>query len=358
MNTRIWMLTLGLLLGGVAGPAAAGFEDPLDTPAQPSALAARGLFNGLAQAGRRIVAVGQRGHILYSDDQGQHWTQAQVPLSSDLTAVHFPTARDGWAVGQDGVVLVSHDAGASWSRQLDGRAIGPLLVRYYAGQAPAGLSAETLQRLREDAQRFADGGADKPLLDVWFADAQNGYAIGAFNLLLATRDGGRSWEPALHRADNPRALHLYALRPVGGELYVVGEQGLVMKLDRAGGQFRALALPYRGTLFGVTGDGQGVIVYGLRGTALRSVDGGAQWTLLPAPQPVSLTASTKGAGLVLASQTGQLLAVAADGRLQALPLAQRVPASALLQLDDHHYLVAGPRGLHRIATGSSAEAQP
>jgi photosystem II stability/assembly factor-like uncharacterized protein len=77
--------------------------------------------------------------------------------------------------------------------------------------------------------------------------------------------------------DNPKALHLYAVRGVGGEIYIAGEQGLVLKLDRASGEFRPLELPYKGTLFGVTGNARAVLVYGLRGSLLRSIDGGRTW---------------------------------------------------------------------------------
>src|SRR3546814_12970323 len=105
----------------MAGTASAGFADPLDTPAIASALSDQHLINGLARAGDRVIAVGQRGHILLSDDDGAHWAQAKVPVSSDLTAVSFPTARDGWAVGHDGVVLAIQCGGTKWTRRLDGR---------------------------------------------------------------------------------------------------------------------------------------------------------------------------------------------------------------------------------------------
>ena len=95
-------------------------RDVLDTPAAKSPLAVRALVNGLAIAGTRIVAVGQRGHVLLSDDAGKSWQQAEVPVSSDLVAVSFPSASTGWAVGHDGVVLHSTNAGGRWTRQLDG----------------------------------------------------------------------------------------------------------------------------------------------------------------------------------------------------------------------------------------------
>lgn len=355
MNTRTASLASALLLAlSLGGPALAGgshFADPLDTPPQVSPLAARGLFNGLALAGERVVAVGQRGHVLYSDDGGQQWTQARVPLSSDLTAVHFPTPRDGWAVGQDGVVLVTHDAGASWVRQLDGRQLGALLLRSYAQNPPAGLSTDVLAGLQADAQRVADEGPDKPFLDVYFEDAQRGWIVGAFNLLLRTEDGGASWQPWMHAAANPRALHLYAIRAIGSELYLAGEQGLLRKWNPAQQQFEAIALPYQGTLFGLVGDAQGAVVYGLRGTAFRSIDQGRSWAPVATGSEVTLTAATRSAdgSWLLANQTGQVLRTRdAAASLSSLDLPQRLPASAVLALPGGSLILAGPRGLQRI----------
>ena len=111
MATRTFaplLATLALL----AAPSAwsAPYVDVLDTPAQKSSLASQRILNGVALAGNRVVVVGQRGHILYSDDRGSTWTQAIVPVSVDLVAVHFPSAQKGWAVGHSGVVLATADA--------------------------------------------------------------------------------------------------------------------------------------------------------------------------------------------------------------------------------------------------------
>ena len=45
------------------------------------------LLLDIAAAGNRLVAVGERGHILYSSDQGEHWVQAQVHTAVMLTLV-------------------------------------------------------------------------------------------------------------------------------------------------------------------------------------------------------------------------------------------------------------------------------
>ena len=94
-STILTTLMTAILLVPAMAFATAPFQDVLDVPAVKSALAAKTLLVGVTLAGKRIVSVGQRGHIVYSDDQGKSWTQASVPVSSDLLAVHFPTPQKG-----------------------------------------------------------------------------------------------------------------------------------------------------------------------------------------------------------------------------------------------------------------------
>lgn len=341
---RPLLLTLTALVAGqaLAQPA---FVSPLDMPAAPSSQAIHAPLNALAQAGGRLIAAGQRGHILFSDDT-RNWVQAQVPVSSDLTAVMFPSARQGWAVGHEGVVLHSSDAGATWRKQLDGRQIAALMLKHYGN--PANPDDPEAQRLKQDAELFAQQGADKPLLDVWFSDERTGFVTGAFNLILRTEDGGQSWTPWQDRVDNPRSMHLYGLRPAAGTLFMVAEQGLVLKLDAASQRFVKVPLPYEGTLFGVLGDDRLVLVYGLRGNALRSLDGGASWSKVDTGIETGITSGLISAdgSIVLASQTGQLLRSSDRGATFSRVAVDRVaPNFALASLADGAVALAGLGGV-------------
>jgi photosystem II stability/assembly factor-like uncharacterized protein len=322
---------------------AASWRDVLDTPAQKSPLAARGVLSGLARAGRRVVAVGQRGHVLFSDDAGQGWVQADVPVSSDLVAVHFPTPQAGWAVGHDGVVLASTDAGKTWSSKLDGRKLGEVLVAHYTRSGDA--------KWLDEARRFAAQGAENPFLDVFFDDAINGYVVGAFGLVLRTNDGGRTWEPLLDIADNPKALHLYAIKRVGSELFIAGEQGLMLRWSSEAKRFVALTIPYQGTLFGLLGNQRAVLAHGLRGNVVRSTDGGSTWQAVPTGVGVGLTASAldERGRFVIVSQAGHVLLSSDDGASFApVKVERQTPAAAVVSAGAGSLLLAGPRGLQAL----------
>jgi photosystem II stability/assembly factor-like uncharacterized protein len=338
-------LSLSLAAGSCA---AAPLVDVLDLPAQHSELAVRSPLLDVAQAGQRLVAVGQRGHILYSDDNGKSWAQADVPVSSDLTAVQFPTPSQGWAVGHDGVVLHSSDAGSTWQKQLDGRQLGRLMQDYYSARPDA---AQWL----EEGKRIEAEGADKPFLDLWFSDERNGFVVGAFNLIFRTRDGGQTWEPWADRSDNPSGYHLNAIASDGQHLFIAGEQGLLLRLGDDNEGFQALASPYEGSFFGISAEPGLLLVHGLRGHAYRSTDSGASWTPVNTGINTSITASARDAEgrLYLFGQAGQVLSSRdAGATFQSLDIARGTPVYGAL-VSDGGLLLVGARGLSQrpLATG-------
>ena len=82
----------------------------------------------VVKTGNRLVAVGERGVVVLSDDGGRTWRQASVSTSVTLTSVQFASLKAGWAVGHSGVVVHTEDGGETWTRQLDGRTAAKLAV--------------------------------------------------------------------------------------------------------------------------------------------------------------------------------------------------------------------------------------
>jgi len=274
----------------------------LDRPAQGVRAPERAVLLGAAQAGAAWIAVGERGLVLRSDD-GAQWRQIASPVSVTLTAVRFADERYGVAVGHGGSVLVTEDGGRRWERRLDGRRLAELLLADAKTRqdAPAQKAAE---QLRTD-------GPDKPLLDVLVFGPGRVLVIGAYGLALATEDGGTTWASWAARLDNPKALHLYAVRQRGHRIVIAGEQGLVFKSDDAGQTFQRLSTPYQGSYFTLElPDEREIVLAGLRGNVWHSLDGGREWSALATPMPASVVASRLGAdgALLLANQAGFVLA--------------------------------------------------
>jgi photosystem II stability/assembly factor-like uncharacterized protein len=337
------------LTPGLAG-STPKFRDLLETPALKSPLAAKSLLNGIALAGKRLVSVGQRGHILYSDDGGKNWTQVEVPVSSDLVAVYFPTPEKGWAVGHDGVVLHTADRGVTWVKQFDGNAAVRVVRSFYTDHPPAAgpPGSAGVSGLPEHIKRFVQEGADKHFLDVWFDNETDGYIVGSFNTIFRTSDGGKNWQPWFERTENPGWSHLYAIRRIGQDLFISGEQGLVLKLDPGAGMFRRVKVPYQGTFFGVTGRAGSVLVFGMRGQVFRSDNGGKSWQKVETGVPAGLTGATitKDGRLVLVSQAGDVLVSKDEGlSFQAAKVEKALPAAAVAAFDEDTLVLAGFGGL-------------
>lgn len=286
------------------------FKDPLDAAAISQKRLTQKPLMAVANLGQSFVAVGMRGLIIRSDDHGRTWTQASVPVQSDLLAVQFPTDQQGWAVGHDGVVLHSEDGGRTWAKQLDGRQAAHTLVDYYQKRIDAG--ERELQTYVDQLTMNFQAGPSLPFLGVWFDDPENGYAVGAFGTLVSTRDAGKHWQPALEQIDNPESLHLNGIKRIGAYLYIVAERGHVFRWDGKKQRFEAFDTGYAGGLFGIAGNARQLMVYGLGGKAFISNDQGQSWQPLENASNSTLTGSTylpAQARFVLVNSAGQILSL-------------------------------------------------
>jgi len=355
---RTTILALAAMIATLGSPlaAAAAFQDPLTVPAQASALAHRSLLQGVARAGQRLVAVGQRGHIVHSTDGGASWQQAKVPVSSDLTAVFFANERKGWAVGHDGVILATTDGGLNWTLQFDGHRANDRLIQHLEQRVKDQPQAADLKTLLDEARRYKEQGADKPFLGLWFADENNGWVVGAYNLIFRTADGGKTWEPWFDRTDNPKLLNLYGIAQAGDGLYVVGESGLVMRLDPTSQRFLAKPTPYKGSFFGVVGSPSGVLVFGLRGNAYAGDATGSNWQKVDAGLPATIVAAAAlpDGALLLADASGRVALSSPAGRdFKPVALKPAMPLAGIADAGGGRVALVGPRGVAVTALPSN-----
>ncbi len=334
--------------------------------------AAGSLMLDVTRAGQRLLVAGEYGQLFFSDDQGKSWERSGLPSRVTLTALHFPSAGRGWAVGHDGMVFASIDGGENWSLQRDGlreqgvlnrETLGRLQMRREAvreqllaseqgaARAELRLQLEDLVLDIEDMEAtLAEPVHAPPLLDVYFLDELRGFAVGAFNTLLQTTDGGLHWLPESERLDNPDSLHLNAIVGDGeASLWIVGEGGLVFRSRDAGASWQRLQSPYDGSFFGVLHNPHdaSLVVFGLRGNVFRSADGGRSWDAVAVPVQRTLNGGhvVNADYQLLAGAVGTLLVSRDGGRsFREHPLPRREAIAAMTSSEDRVFLV-GRAGL-------------
>lgn len=227
-------------------------------------LASESLLLDIASNKDGIIVVGERGHVLTSDD-GVEFTQQSVPSTATLTSV-FTLGEKVWAVGHDATILHSSDGGQTWVQQL---------------YVPA---------------------LEKPFMDVTFFDESHGIAVGAYGLFYRTTNGGMEWtaeqHPSFLHPDDQAYLeeikledeafyleelnaispHLNRLSVTDGTLYLAGEAGLLAKSEDLGHSWEQLPIDYLGSFFDLKRAKNGqLLAAGLRGHLYIYSDDSESW---------------------------------------------------------------------------------
>jgi len=279
-------------------------------PAEITSAATKAMMLAAVKAGQRIVAVGEHGIVLLSDDDGATFRQAKsVPVRSTLTGVWFIDEQTGWAVGQWGVILATDDAGETWQ----------------------------VQR--------SDTSVDQPLFSVYFKDKDCGWVVGLWSLMLATRDGGKTWTavqlPAPPGSDKADLNLLKIFASNKGTLFVTAEQGKVLRSDD-GVNWTYSDTGYNGTFWSGSALKDGtILVGGLRGTIYRSTDDGRSWMKSSSGVKSSITDFGEMGGKTVVVGLDGVFLQSEDGGLsfKATQREDRLSLTALVVAADNSRLV-------------------
>jgi photosystem II stability/assembly factor-like uncharacterized protein len=301
-----------LVFGGAQVARAQEEAEPDHAIQEPMAVHALALDAAAVEG--KLVVVGERGHILISEDGGQSWDQADVPTRSTLTAVYFHDPDLGWVVGHDSVILRTTDGGANWERV------------YWAPEDEA------------------------PFFDVWFSDAEHGIAIGAYGSYYTSSDGGVTWE---FEPIGDTDWHLHQVSPAAdGRLFIAAEAGMVYRSDDGGATWTELPSPYEGSFFGILPlEDDVVFLFGLRGHLFRSEDDGESWSPIETGTDAMLTDGIRlSDGRIVITGLGGTILVSADGgkTFELLEQANRRGIQAAVQASEDSLLLVGEFGVRML----------
>ena len=316
------VVTLGLSTGLLAH---AEYNDPIDIPARVYPSSVYSLLLDATVTSERTIVAGERGHILYSDDNGENWTQAEVPSSLGLNALTMANDHVGWAVGEDQLILKTTDGGKSWQHQYDGR----------------------------------DADTKGPLLDVVFKNENEGLAVGVYNRVVHTTDGGKTWEDATDRVDNLDEWHLFSISAADeNNLYIASEMGLIFKSTDGGESFTEIQTDHDGSFHGLltrkapSGE-DSLLLFGVGGIVYTSPDSGQSWNQVDTGIGSGLAGGAfldDGSAVVVGMEGVVMKLELASSQVLALHLIDNgLPLNAVVQNEDK-LILAGLGGIQIVET--------
>lgn len=135
-----------------------------------------------------------------------------------LNRMRFSAETTGWLVGDGGLVLATADAGLSWQtpeadptelvgNDFDWQALEVRGERVWIAGSP-GSKILTSDDGGKHWHAFATD-QNLPLYSLSFADNLHGWAVGALGTILATADGGRTWQRQRSGGTRAAVLALY-----------------------------------------------------------------------------------------------------------------------------------------------------
>ena len=250
---------------------------------------------------KRVWAVGDGGLIVHSDDGGRTWRQQRPRVEPDpagaragassLLPISSAHAADAKSAAQQPMQQQPMQQQQVQQQQVQQQPLQLEKGNYDSevtdDTAPAGKSPSppTSNNAEQPAQGAPAEAPPAPPVDsasadltaVFFVDAQRGWAVGEDGTLIATTDGGASWQP---QASGTQAwLESITFTADGQRGWAVGWDGTVIATTDGGATWQPQSSGTQASLLSitVTADGQRGWAVGGYGTVIVTTDGGATW---------------------------------------------------------------------------------
>jgi photosystem II stability/assembly factor-like uncharacterized protein len=257
-----------------------------------------GLYSLCATDANHAWACGEAGTIIRTVDGGQNWTLLNSGTTTGLGSVYFADDLHGWVSGAldwnvyHGTILNTTDGGDTWTMQNMTAYQDITRMTFLDGNLGWALGIDHTWGDDATIYRTTDCGANWPAIcglgmDIYvnnfcFADSLHGWATGRnqnpfdyYNFMYATSDGGYNWHEQLRPEQMMNSItFIDSLRG-----WAVGPYGTALRTNDGGVNWTAMNLGdtdhfyivrFTDALHGWTTGYTGVILY--------TDDGGDSWT--------------------------------------------------------------------------------
>jgi photosystem II stability/assembly factor-like uncharacterized protein len=263
-----------------------------------------------------VFAVGERGIILRSTDEGASWEQLDSPIDVTLTGISFSSEKEGWIVGHESTILHSVDGGATWA----------------------------INRYQPEEEKF--------YMSVNFVNPQLGYVLGTDGELWVTEDSGKTWEVTILSVEEWYQNHLFAIEKLGKTALVAAERGGVFYSEDGLTDWQAVPSPYEGSFFGVNVIANQYLIFGMSGHLYLINPSSLEWTKINTATDQFLLDSVATADNQLALVVGRggvILVLNEKGELvKKIEDSSRVDYTAVAILGESVYLASMAGGVRTM----------
>ncbi len=246
----------------------------------------------LSEGNNTVYAGGRYGTIVRSSDEGASWSLLYYAHTQETNrAVYFVNQSTGYVAGgvaSDGAtsseLLKTTDAGESWSKITtpNYRNYSTFWLNDQVGfigqRGTSGIYKTTDGGTTWNALTLPVGGTNGIWYDIYFQDANTGYACGTSNALIKTTDGGATWSVLTTPFSSGNTL--YSMHGFGPNTFmIVGSASRWAYTTDGGATFTTGLVPGTSTaLYSVHFSGNTGLIVGSSGRAWISTDGGVNWT--------------------------------------------------------------------------------
>ena len=234
-------LVLGLILLFLTP--SLGSEEKKDTGWDQVPISTDNDFNDvLALNSTSAFIVGENGEIYYTNNSGTNWSEQESGVILDLNAIDFN--NQAIVVGDSGTVLINE--GSSWiDNSIEGAGnLYDLSIPYFESLEASvifvsGTGGEIWKWNGTSWQDLSNlTGTTNDIYAIDFVNQNEGFAVGANGLIIATVDGGSSWEirdsPEEFRDFSFYDVIIFGYQGNPVSAIIVGENGTVIQSSGTG----------------------------------------------------------------------------------------------------------------------------
>jgi len=228
-------------------------------------------LNGITFGNNTFVAVGERGTVRYSSDNGSSWDNGTSGTTREFYEIAYGD-NTFVAVGQSGRHSYSSNNGTSWDNGTWSDTDHVTGVEF-GNNIFIGSSSTNLTKSTDNGANWTPIGAGLKVSDVAFGDSIF-VACGAEGAIVTTSDNGSSWTT---RTSGASTNTLYGITFGSNQFFSVGSSGKLIKSINNGSSWSTVDSTVSNSLYSIVFGNSTFVAVGYR-TVIVSTDNGSTFT--------------------------------------------------------------------------------